>query len=156
MTTEPEGNSATELAPHQCWALLRTVQIGRLAVWVESHPDIFPINYVVDHASIVFRSGEGTKLAGALAQSPVAFEVDGYDPGTSHAWSVVVKGETESIRKTEDVLDSFTLPLFPWHAGHKEHFARIIPTVLTGRRFKVADPDMWRTPFMDAPRAAWE
>lgn len=155
MDTEHTENNVKELAHNECWELLRSVQVGRLAVWVESHPDIFPINFVVD-SGIVFRSGEGTKLVGALSDSPVAFEVDGYDVDTSQAWSVVVKGEVESIHETQDVLDSFALPLFPWHAGKKDHFARIIPHSVTGKRFKVADSDTWRTPFMDAPRAAME
>ena len=30
------------------------------------------------------------------------------------------------------------LLLFPWQAGKKEHFVRITPDTVTGRRFKVA------------------
>ena len=47
--------------------------MGRLAVVVAGHPDIFPINYVVDHASIVIRTAAGTKLAGSKSRQ-VAFE----------------------------------------------------------------------------------
>ncbi|HET7414829.1 MAG TPA: pyridoxamine 5'-phosphate oxidase family protein [Arthrobacter sp.] len=156
MSTGNVGNDVTELSRDRCWALLRAGQVGRLAVWVEGHPDIFPINYVLDHATVVFRSGEGTKLAGALSGSPVAFEVDGYDQETAHAWSVVIKGEAESIHKTEEVLDTVSLPLFPWHGGGKDHFARIVPSSVTGRQFKPVDPETWRTPWMDAPRASTE
>lgn len=156
MDIDNPESEVKELAPNDCWALLRSVQVGRLAVLIDGHPDIFPVNYVVDRGAIVFRSAEGTKLAGALSDSPVAFEVDGYEPGTSQAWSVVVKGEAETIRSTEDVLESFALPLFPWHAGQKDHFVRILSKSLTGRQFTVTDPDQWRTPFMDAPRAAPE
>jgi uncharacterized protein len=38
-------------------------------------PQIFHINYVVDHGTVVFRTAAGTKLAGA-AQRDVAFEAD--------------------------------------------------------------------------------
>lgn len=54
----------------QCLDLLRQVSVGRLAVWVDDHPDIFPLNYTVDHGTLVFRTGEGTKLAGALGETP--------------------------------------------------------------------------------------
>jgi hypothetical protein len=38
--------------------LLRSAEVGRLAVSVADHPDIFPINYLVDHGTIVFWTGE--------------------------------------------------------------------------------------------------
>ena len=68
-----------ELSESACWELLRTTSVGRLAVWVEDHPDIFPLNYAVDHGTVVFRSRTGTKLSAALPDSPVALEADGYD-----------------------------------------------------------------------------
>jgi uncharacterized protein len=37
------------LSSEQCWEQLRQVSVGRLAVWAEDHPDIFPLNYAVDH-----------------------------------------------------------------------------------------------------------
>jgi uncharacterized protein len=49
-----------------CWALLRSQEAGRLAVLIADRPEIFPINYVVDHGTVVFRTAEGTKLAGAV------------------------------------------------------------------------------------------
>ena len=52
---------------------------GRFAIAIANHPDIFPINYVVDHGTVVFRTAEGTKLAGAVLGTGVAFEVDGLD-----------------------------------------------------------------------------
>ena len=49
------------LDPEECWALLGQMNVGRLAVLVEGHPDIFPVNYVLDGQGIVFRTGAGTK-----------------------------------------------------------------------------------------------
>ena len=140
------SESVEKLPVHTCWALLGANEVGRLAVVVDAHPDIFPINYVVDHGTLVFRSAEGTKLAGALSDVPVALEADGYDPATSTAWSVVVKGRAEPVRDIEDLIHTVDLPLFPWQAGAKNRFIRIHPEVVTGRRFPVADPDVWRTP----------
>jgi nitroimidazol reductase NimA-like FMN-containing flavoprotein (pyridoxamine 5'-phosphate oxidase superfamily) len=57
--------------------------VGRLAVVAGDQPEIFPVNYL-DHGSIVFRTGEGTKLAIAIGRL-VAFEVDGYDAASGEA-----------------------------------------------------------------------
>lgn len=127
-----------ELTASDCWALLRTAEIGRLAVVFDGAVDIFPINYVVDHGSVVFRTGEGSKLAGALSGAAVAFEADGYDDRQQRAWSVVIKGPAAQLRSIDDIMASTLLPLFPWEAGAKPHFIRVVPDQLTGRRFRPA------------------
>ncbi|AMB40420.1 pyridoxamine 5'-phosphate oxidase family protein [Arthrobacter sp. TES] len=140
----------------QCWELLRSVSVGRLAVWAGDHPDIFPINYKVDHGTLVFRTGEGTKLHTVLGATPVAVEADGVDTASGVAWSVVLKGKAESIKLTQDVLDTVGLLLFPWQAGRKDHFIRVVPTSMTGRRFKITEPLTWWSPLDDATRAGLE
>ena len=145
-----------ELSESACWALLRTTSVGRLAVWVDDHPDIFPLNYAVDHGTVVFRSKAGTKVSAALADSPVALEADGYDAGTAQAWSVVIRGQAEEIRSGSDLIDTLDLPLFPWQAGEKGRFIRIVPTTTSGRRFPIADPATWLTPLSGAKRASME
>lgn len=152
--TEDYGKTVEELSASACWTLLDETGIGRLAVWVEDHPEIFPINYVVDHSSLVFRTAEGTKLAAALSGVPVALEIDGYGPSTNRAWSVVAKGRAEQVRGISDLTDTLDLPLLPWQGGPKGRFVRIHPTAVSGRRFPVADPKSWRTPLSEAPRSA--
>ncbi|WP_284977447.1 pyridoxamine 5'-phosphate oxidase family protein [Arthrobacter sp. fls2-241-R2A-200] len=150
MTNKP----ATEiLETHQCWDLLRGVSVGRLAVVVDSEPDIFPVNYKVDHGTLVFRTGEGTKLHAALSEGPVAMEADGVNAETGVAWSVVIKGNASAVKLTEEVLDTVGLLLFPWEAGQKDHFIRITPSKVTGRRFTVTPPVTWWTPLDEAPSA---
>ena len=151
-----EKSTVDELSESACWALLRTTSVGRLAVWVEDHPDIFPINFAVDHGTVVFRSGAGTKVSAALSDSPVALEADGYDQETTEAWSVVVKGNAEEVSGGQELLDTIDLPLFPWQAGDKGRFIRIIPTTTSGRRFPIADPSVWLTPLSGVKRASME
>jgi nitroimidazol reductase NimA-like FMN-containing flavoprotein (pyridoxamine 5'-phosphate oxidase superfamily) len=133
----------TILDTRTCLSLLRTSEVGRLAVAIKNHPDIFPINYVVDRGTVVFRTAEGTKLAAALLGQGVAFEVDGYDPEAGDAWSVVIKGYAVEIENMYEMFDALDLPLFPWHAGPKHRFVRIEPQEITGRRFHVVDHDAW-------------
>ena len=125
------------LLEQECWELLRSQEVGRLAVSIANHPDIFPINFIVDHASIVFRTAEGTKLSAAVLGMSVAFEVD--DEADGVAWSVVVKGRAVEIVERTGVFDATDLPLYPWHAGPKHRFVRIGPGMVTGRRFRVVD-----------------
>lgn len=133
----PEG--MIELTEHESWDLLRSVEVGRIAVSIMNHPDIFPINYVVDHGSIVFRTAEGTKLAASVLGASVAFEIDGYDAAAGEAWSVVVKGAAVEIEQILGRFDAADLPLFPWHASPKHRFVRIEPESITGRRFEVVE-----------------
>jgi nitroimidazol reductase NimA-like FMN-containing flavoprotein (pyridoxamine 5'-phosphate oxidase superfamily) len=110
-----------------------------LAVAINNHPDIFPINFVVDHGTVVFRTAEGTKLAASVLGQAVAFEVDGYDAASGEAWSVVIKGHASEIQRMQELFDASELPLFPWHAAPKPRFVRIVPDELTGRRFHVIE-----------------
>lgn len=136
MSTE-QPMAGIELSTAESWALLRGSEVGRLAVVVDGRPDIFPVNHVVDHGSVVIRTAAGTKLAGAAGQQ-VAFEVDGYDARTARAWSVVLKGEAQHVQRLYEMIEVIELPLFPWHATPKPHFLRIEPESITGRRFEVA------------------
>ncbi|MFD3743273.1 pyridoxamine 5'-phosphate oxidase family protein [Nocardia sp. NPDC058633] len=142
-----------ELAGHECWALLRTEEVGRLAVWVDDHPEIFPLNYAVDHGTIVFRSARGTKVSAALSDAAVALEVDGYLASSHEAWSVVIKGRAEAVREIAELMDTVDIPLFPWQGGTKNVFIRLVPTMVTGRRFPVVDPAAWLTPFSNVRRS---
>lgn len=144
------------LTVSECWSLLRRETVGRLAVWVDDHPEIFPLNYTVDHGTLVFRSGEGTKVTGALSDVPVALEIDGFDASSAKAWSVVVRGRAKYIHGIHEIVDTVDLPLFPWQPGPKNRFIRIIPSTVTGRRFPVADPAIWKTSLSAVKRARTE
>ncbi len=135
--TTPSTEATIELNTSTCLELLRAGEVGRLAVSITDHPDIFPINYVIDHGTIVFRTAEGTKLAAAVLGRGVAFEIDGYDAEVGDAWSVVVKGYATEIEQLQAYFDALDLPLFPWHASPKHRFVRIEPVQITGRRFHV-------------------
>ncbi len=126
-----------ELTPDRCWQLLRDAPVGRLAFVVDDQPEIFPVNHVVDHASIVFRTAEGTKLLAADGRR-VAFEADGRDSSTGQVWSVVARGRAHQIRRMEEVFDTLDLPVYPWHRGPKPRFVRVQVDEVSGRRFTPA------------------
>lgn len=135
----------------ECWRLLRDHPFGRLAVDIAGQPDIFPVNYLVTQQfggvdTIVFRSGPGTKLAGAVLNGYVALEIDGHDAASATVWSVVVKGRATEIERIDERFAADDLPLFPWVDTPKPSVVKITPTTVTGRRFHVADPSVLTPP----------
>jgi len=140
----------------QCWVLLDSEVVGRIALIVDGHPEVFPVNFVLQRRSIVFRTAGGTKLWGAITAKPVAFEIDGYDEHEQAAWSVVARGEAELIEDDAEKKAVDDLLLEPWQPGEKNYYVRVAPKALTGRRFKVNNPDVWRTRLSDPRRASFE
>jgi nitroimidazol reductase NimA-like FMN-containing flavoprotein (pyridoxamine 5'-phosphate oxidase superfamily) len=136
MTSTEPSNRPLELSTSQAWAMLRQTQLGRLAVVVDGRPDIFPVSFVVDHGSLVFRTGAGTKHAGADGKQ-VALEADGVDPSEGSAWSVVVKGQARTITGLHESLDALFLPLHPVHPGPKPHLVRVVVDEISGRWFRM-------------------
>ena len=57
-----ESDVVVFLSDRECWDRLAEQQLGRLVTRVGDVLDIFPVNYIVDGESLVFRTGEGSKL----------------------------------------------------------------------------------------------
>ena len=128
----------TVLSEDESWRLLSTTSLGRLVTILGGQPEIFPVNFVVDHGTVVFRTAAGTKLDAIAQDHDVTFEADGYDAASGEAWSVVVKGQASEVAGVHDLVAAVDLPLFPWHAAPKQRIVRILPEEITGRRFHVA------------------
>lgn len=135
--TSGTGDEIAVLDPQTCWQLLAGEEVGRLAVSVGRHPDIFPVNYAVENETLIFRTAEGTKLSAVFVDSFVAFEVDSWDAETGIAWSVVIKGHAAQVAM-HDLVDDLAFPVFPWTTTPKSRFVRIVPDEITGRRFHIA------------------
>ncbi|HUZ21310.1 MAG TPA: pyridoxamine 5'-phosphate oxidase family protein [Acidimicrobiales bacterium] len=124
-----------ELSHEECLELLARHDFGRIAVLLDQHqPDIFPVNYRLDGENIVFRSSTGTKLTHASLDR-VAFEVDERD-SSGGAWSVVVKGVAREITEALDPVSvrERNLPIETPLSRGGDHFVRIVPRAVTGRR----------------------
>lgn len=142
--SNPERSSPKEeLSAHDCWKYLRKSSVGRLAVVVGGSPEIFPVNYLLDDGSVVFRTGPGTKLDAIVTGQSVALEADGMNTYGTIAWSVVLKGTPQEVQEVDDLPEQIPAP---WQEGEKEHVIRIVPTELSGRRFVIAAPEQWWPP----------
>ena len=119
----------------ECLRLLQTRQIGRLAFVVGNQPLVLPVNYTVDEGTIVLRTGLGVKLANAPL-TKVAFEVDEIDETRSDGWSVLVQGVGQDITTSVDPCSERLRAVAPqpWAGGEREHYVRVVPREISGRR----------------------
>jgi uncharacterized protein len=132
----------TVLTEAESWKMLATTALGRLAVSVANRPEIFPVNFYVDHDSILIRTAQGTKLVSLTINENVAFEADGYSE--SDAWSVVARGTAVALESQEEIMGANSLPFKPWVPTLKYVFVRITPTEISGRHFQLGpEPDRY-------------
>jgi nitroimidazol reductase NimA-like FMN-containing flavoprotein (pyridoxamine 5'-phosphate oxidase superfamily) len=129
-----EGGWLQEIPVIGCQRHLAQEVFGRVAVLVDGRPQIFPVNYAMDHENVIFRTDRGTKLHAIDDVGSVAFEIDGVDLERETGWSVQVIGQAQWVKDPEQLRRLGELPLVPWAHGEKSNFIRIIPRVVTGRR----------------------
>jgi nitroimidazol reductase NimA-like FMN-containing flavoprotein (pyridoxamine 5'-phosphate oxidase superfamily) len=133
-----------ELTKSECFRLLSRQHLGRVAVVDDQGPVVFPVNFILDRHTVVFRTDEGTKLDAAARRGEVAFEVDGADATAHTGWSVLIRGEAAEVTDPAELARLRMLPLSPWAPGAKSRYVRILPAKLTGRRISLpgapADP----------------
>nr|6ECI_A Chain A, Pyridoxamine 5'-phosphate oxidase-related, FMN-binding protein [Mycolicibacterium smegmatis MC2 155]6ECI_B Chain B, Pyridoxamine 5'-phosphate oxidase-related, FMN-binding protein [Mycolicibacterium smegmatis MC2 155]6ECI_C Chain C, Pyridoxamine 5'-phosphate oxidase-related, FMN-binding protein [Mycolicibacterium smegmatis MC2 155]6ECI_D Chain D, Pyridoxamine 5'-phosphate oxidase-related, FMN-binding protein [Mycolicibacterium smegmatis MC2 155]6ECI_E Chain E, Pyridoxamine 5'-phospha len=128
------GDAVTILSATECWDLLKSVALGRIVTTVDNTSHIFPINFVVQNRTVLFRTAEGTKLVSAAINNNVLFEADDHD--VEQGWSVIVRGVARTVRDEADLAEAQRAELLPWTATAKTHWVRVLPTQITGRRFR--------------------
>src|SRR5207302_1120061 len=133
--TETSDRHLAELTRGECFELLLTQPVGRVAVAVPgAAPHVVPVNFILDGEAIVFRSGGGTKLD-LLRGTAVAFQVDFVDWAQRCGWSVLAKGVAYEATHYE----TDHLALTPWADGDRRHWVRMVISELTGRRIERID-----------------
>jgi uncharacterized protein len=131
---DPRPGRWQELTRAECFELLASEQLGRVAVTDDLGPVVFPVNFILDRHTVVFRTEEGTKLQAAGRRSRVCFEVDGADAAAHTGWSVIVRGEVTEVTDPAELVRLGELPLQAWAPGARDRYVRILPSALTGRR----------------------
>lgn len=133
-----------ELGEEECLRLVSGAEVGRIAYRGRYGPSVLPVNYKLHDRTVVFR----TAISGAMGQDlrtgitdaelRVAFEVDDIDMAAREGWSVLIQGPAHHVddpAEREAVLRS---GVQPWPGGEREHFIRITPVRITGRRIRHA------------------
>jgi uncharacterized protein len=135
----------TVLSEAECWSFLSSVSLGRLVTIMGGRCEIFPVNFVTQRRTVLFRTAQGTKLYSAVMSDQVAFEAD--DHTVAEGWSVIIRGRAHLLSDNAEIFDAQEAPLLPWLATLKPHFVRVIALEITGRRFKFGpEPHRESTP----------
>jgi nitroimidazol reductase NimA-like FMN-containing flavoprotein (pyridoxamine 5'-phosphate oxidase superfamily) len=155
--TPADARSRLEVMPYdECVDLLAAGTVGRLGGTWDDEPHIVPLNYRWDGAGVVFRTDPGTTLR-SIVDRTVVFEIDTIDDATHTGWSVIVRGRGLEI-DLRDPAEAETPGGVPeaapvtWAPGARDHWVRITPTAISGRRITRADESdsqWWRLPARD-------
>ena len=125
------------MTSEECWDMLRANEFGRLAFHLGGEVHLAPVNYAVDHDTLLFRTAEGSKLLAVEMNSDVAFEIDEFDE--HRARSVIVRGVARHLPEEEEHRAE-NVPLRPWVPTLKYDVVEIRPTEISGRTFELSRP----------------
>lgn len=119
------------LSDDECWDLLRSRPVGRVAWQGLQGVSVVPVNFEVLDEQILLRTTPYSLMARDCAEREVAFEVDTVDIDHHAGWSVLVRGR---CHREERLPDGPT----PWVTGPRVLGLRITPRTVTGRRIQPA------------------
>ncbi len=139
---EVAGPVFEHLGEAECLRLIAPGGIGRVAHTGRYGLTVFPVNYKLHDGAIFFRTSEEGVMTADLrtgiqdAEYRVAFEVDDFDAATREGWSVLVQGPAHHLDDESERADALALGLEPWPGGERDHFVRISPVRISGRRIR--------------------
>jgi nitroimidazol reductase NimA-like FMN-containing flavoprotein (pyridoxamine 5'-phosphate oxidase superfamily) len=127
-----------ELSAEECTTLLRSDEVGRIAVVVDGSPIVLPVNYrLVETPTgplIAIRTRPGNVIDHA---HEVAFEIDGVDRAHHRGWSVLVRGTLHHLDVDAPGVAARFDPA-PWLVAGQDAWLVIEPRVVSGRRLQAA------------------
>lgn len=118
----------------EAWKLLSSISLGRLVTSFGGQLEIFPVNFVTQRGSVLFRTAEGTKLFTTVMNEKVLFEAD--DHTADEGWSVILRGTARMLTGAEEIREAEEADLIPWVPTEKLRFVRVTPTEITARHFR--------------------
>jgi nitroimidazol reductase NimA-like FMN-containing flavoprotein (pyridoxamine 5'-phosphate oxidase superfamily) len=128
----------------ECLRLISGQEIGRLAYIGRYDLTVIPVNYRLVGGAILFRTaqdsltGEDLRTGIAHADFKVTFEVDHFSAATREGWSVLIQGPAHHLDSDAEQEAAQAAGIEPWPSGEKDHFIRITPARMTGRRIRRA------------------
>jgi len=126
----------------ECIRLIAPGGIGRLAFAGSFDLTVLPVNYVLRDSAILFRTAQAGSIDEDLrtgiqhAEYRVAFEIDDFDTRTHEGWSVLIQGPAHHLDDPAEQADALAAGVEAWPGGDREHFIRITPARITGRRIR--------------------
>jgi len=143
------GPAVSRTAPEvldeaECLQLVASGSLGRLAYNGRFGLTVMPVNYKLHEGSVLFRTAhhsptdEDLRTGMPGAEYQVAFEVDHINPASRAGWSVLIQGHVHHVDSESERASVLAADLESWAGGEREHFLRVIPTRVTGRRLRPA------------------
>ena len=128
------GSVLEQLSRDECMRLMGSVPVGRIVYTRQALPAVELVNFALDDGDIIIRTDAGSKLAAATRGAVVAFEMDSLDDAGHTGWSVTVVGQSSAVTDGAEIRHLEQISLSPWAPGRRDHFIRISPVIVTGRR----------------------
>ena len=128
------GSVLEQLSQAECLRLVGQVPLGRIVYTRQALPAVELVNFALDDGDIIIRTDSGGKLAAATRGAVVAFEADSMDLAAHAGWSVTIVGYSRAVTDREEILRLAQTGLEPWAPGARDHFIRISPSIVNGRR----------------------
>jgi uncharacterized protein len=110
------------------------VSLGRIVYTRQALPAVELVNFALDGGDIIIRTDSSGKLAAATRGAVVAFETDSVDADAHSGWSVTVVGYSQAVTDSAEIRHLEQVELAPWAPGKRDHFIRIAPSIVNGRR----------------------
>jgi nitroimidazol reductase NimA-like FMN-containing flavoprotein (pyridoxamine 5'-phosphate oxidase superfamily) len=126
----------------ECLRLVSQGVVGRLAFVGRYDLTVQPVNYRLVDGAVLFRTaqdsltGEDLRTGISHAEYKVAFEVDQFDEASHEGWSVLIQGPAHHLDTEEEQAAALAAGVESWPGGEKDHFIRISPDRITGRRVR--------------------
>ena len=136
-----DGLGLEQLSRDECLHLMTSVPVGRIIYNRQALPAVELVNFAIDNGDIIIRTDHSGKLAAATRGAVVAFEADRLDTEHQVGWSVTVVGQSQEVTDPDEIGRLKQIGLRPWAPGDREHFIRIRPGILNGRRLPADDSE---------------
>ena len=140
-----DGLGLKQLSRDECLHLMTSVPVGRIIYTRQALPAVELVNFAVDDGDIIIRTDHSGKLAAAMRGAVVAFEADSLDTERQVGWSVTVIGQSQEVTDPGEISRLEHMGLRPWVPGDRQHFIRIRPGMLNGRRLSGDGSEYLRT-----------
>jgi nitroimidazol reductase NimA-like FMN-containing flavoprotein (pyridoxamine 5'-phosphate oxidase superfamily) len=131
-----------ELDEAECLRLIAPGGVGRLVFAGQFDLTVLPVNYKLHNGAILFRTAaqgttdEDLRTGIDRAEYRVAFEVDEFDSEAREGWSVLIQGPAHHLDSEAEQSEAMAVGVVPWAGGDRDHFIRITPVRITGRRIR--------------------
>jgi len=113
--------------------LMSRVPVGRVVYTAGGLPAVTPVNFALVDGAVIIRTVAGSRLATAIKDSVVAFQVDEIDAASHTGWSVTAIGPATEVRDRGELARLSGL-VHPWAEGQRNQVIRIRADLVTGRR----------------------